>query len=395
MKHARVLGPIAKVAVATLMVVGVIGPGVPASAGSSYFIDVRGSRLRVDGTFTPVVGHFSSLLYDDIYWYSPTGGDRLWSGGRRGATPDDVFSKPALAIDQTAGYAATVGDFAGDAKDDILWRSATGPEVLWTTSGPHAFTATTLQDAPNTATTRSVVLADSDGGQGKDDVYWWSSSTTGALWIFPDNGSGSPASSPLTTPTAYSVVSGDFDGNGVSDLAFSGDGKVRTWRRSSGTATLFLKTSGSGSATLAGRFGPALDGRDDLAAIYRGQVAPCEGCVVALGAMEILQSTTSGTYTASDADQRTTSRFQYRVEGTSRDLILADYFGVRSHFEKPSSLRADTVWYQTSSGPVARPTGVADLVGDTPIIGRFSTASRQDVFDYVPGTSTDRLLVIR
>lgn len=273
-----------------------------------------------------------------------------------------------------------------------MWWSATGPEVLWTTAGPHSFTATDLPGAPDTV---PVVLADSDGGHGKDDVFWRSGTTTGALWIFPDNGTGSPSSSSMTVPTGDRVLSGDFDGNGVADLVFF-DGQVRTWRRSSGSATTFMTTSRRGAGvSMVGRFGPSLDTRGDLAFISFSQVAPCDFCYAALGAMEILQSTTSGTYTSSKADQRTTSRFQYRVEGTSRDLILANAFPVGLPFQDPSAYRVDTVWYQTSSGAVARPSGVPGIADATPIIGRFSTASRQDVFVYLPGTGTERLLVIR
>lgn len=382
-----------------------LAAAVPAAAAPSYFVEVKGSRLRVDGDFEPLVGHFSGTTYDDVVWFSESDPDRIWSGGHHGATADDVFTKPALNVDMGNGYDPIVGDFSGDRRDDIYWsrqNGFTGDDVLWTTTAAHTFTATDVAHLPGTST---VLLPDSDTGPGKDDLVRLGAGTgDGTLWVFPDAGTGGPVATALPVyPSAGPLTAGDFDDNGAADLLATGGGSTlaAVWSRASSSATNFTIKPvgpGNGGTGIVGRFGKAVDDRRDVV-FLSGGTAP--GGHFNQARATLWESTADGTFAKSTIDLGTTSFYVVPVQGTSRDLLLMAHVGINPLYtpSPPSPpINGDTVWYQTTTGPVARATGISQLLsgGATYALpGRFATTGRQDVFAYSPGTRIDRLFKIR
>ena len=381
-----------------------LGGAMPAAAAPSYFTEVTGSRLRVDGDFVPLVGHFSGLTYDDVVWFSRSGPDRIWSGGHHGITPDDVFTKPPLNVDMGDGFDPVVGDFSGDRRDDIYWvrQSAPGSDVLWTTTAAHRFAVTAVPHLPGAIT---VHLPDSDTGPSKDDlVRLGTNGSGGTLWVFPETGSGVPTATALPPhPSAGPFMAGDFDGNGVADLLSTGTGSTpaKVWSRASGTATTFTTKTvgpGSGGTGIVGRFGKVTDERRDI--IFTGDGQASSGLTFHPARALLWESKADGTFVRSTIDLGTTSAYLTPVQGTSRDLLLMAYVFVKPIYApspKPP-ITGDTVWYQTATGPITRATGNRDLLAAglaVAVPGRFASSSRQDVFAYAPGTATDRLLKIR
>ncbi len=382
-----------------------LGGAIPAAAAApAYFTEVTGSRLRVDGNFLPLVGHFSGLTYDDVVWFSRSAPDRIWSGGHHGTTPDDVFTKPQLNVDMGDGFDAVVGDFSGDRRDDIYWvrQSAPGSDVLWTTTAAHTFTATPVPHLPGVLT---VHLPDSDTGTSKDDLVRFGTNWSGGtLWVFPEAGSGAPTATAIPPhPNSGPFMAGEFDGNGAADLLSTGAGPTpaKVWSRASGTATTFTTRTvgpGNGGLGIVGRFGKAIDERRDIIFPGSGQASSQNTFIPARAVL--WESKADGTFARSTIDLGTTSAYLTPVQGTSRDLLLMAHVSVKPIYApspKPP-IAGDTVWYQTTAGPVTRATGNRNLLSGglaLALPGRFASSTRQDVFAYAPGTATDWLLKIR
>ena len=385
-----------QVLVASLVVVGVMGAGsaVPAAADApdiNYFQDITGPDVAVKGDYIPVVGHFTDLVLDDILWYAPgSGKESLWTpcpGCDKGP-----FTKKTLPLAQqvTSFFQPIVGDFSGDGLDDIFWWSSTGPDYLFTNNGSGNFTSrlTQMADGP----WNPVVLPDSRSGDGKDDILWSAGQErTSPLWVFPDNGSGAvKTAARLRVPEGEPIV-GDFDGNGAADILFyphltgcrceepSPATSIDTlWRRATSTAPGFTATTMNIKGNylpLVGRFSGQGDERDDI--LWVGQTIDPGGSSTD-GPDSLWEGRATGAFTASS--QSIPSRGGAIVLGhdVADTALVFDESGTN-------------VWFDTTSGPVVRPIG-NDLPNSfVPFVGRFTTADRADLFAYFPGTRAEHI----
>lgn len=125
-----------------------------------------------------------------------------------------------------------VGDFNGDGRADILWRSDAGDVYVWldSPSGAPAMTGQTISSVPNDWT----ILGLGDfNGDGRDDVLWrhtdgelyvWNSQTGSAAVNFVGQSLGAVG-------LDWSVAAiGDYDGDGRADVLFrNADGRVYLW----------------------------------------------------------------------------------------------------------------------------------------------------------------------
>src|SRR5262249_49843849 len=122
---------------------------------------------------------------------------------------------------------AGIGDFDGDGKRDILWRSASGELDDWTMNGP--VISSSAQLTFNGAVVRpdasfSIAGVGDFNGDGKSDILW--RSTSGAVIEWQMNGSVIASAGFVTSNGAavsvaaswHIVETGDFDGNGTSDI---------------------------------------------------------------------------------------------------------------------------------------------------------------------------------
>jgi hypothetical protein len=75
------------------------------------------------------VGDFNGDNRDDILWRSEAGELSDWLGTANGGFTDNAAN--AWSAVPTVWHVAGVGDFKGDHRDDILWRSEAGELTNW------------------------------------------------------------------------------------------------------------------------------------------------------------------------------------------------------------------------------------------------------------------------
>jgi hypothetical protein len=123
-------------------------------------------------------------------------------------------------------------DFNGDGFADLLWRnSSSGQVVIWLLNG----TSVIGGGSPGTVTTDWFVFGTGDfNNDGNGDILWYHPfSGQVVLWFMNGAaviGGGSPGTiSPFST--AWTVMTGDFNGDGFTDILWfnRGDGQTVIW----------------------------------------------------------------------------------------------------------------------------------------------------------------------
>ncbi len=117
---------------------------------------------------------------------------------------------------------AAIGDFDGDAVDDVLWHNAlTGENVIWFMSGSQSIRTAQYTYSVTDLNWNVVGAGDLDGDD-KADVIWWNQ-TTGdvVVWLMDGATIRAPAHVTTVSNTSWHIEGlGDFDGDGKVDLAW-------------------------------------------------------------------------------------------------------------------------------------------------------------------------------
>jgi Ca2+-binding RTX toxin-like protein len=244
-----------------------------AAVGSGFTDNYNNARANV-GTGWQVVGtgDFNGDHRDDILWRNTSTGQITdWLGRTNGGFTDNYnASKAGVPLNwQVAG----TGDFNGDGRDDILWRSDTGVITDWLGNANGSFTSNYAGSAVNVPTEWRIAGTGDFNGDGRTDILWRSGSLT-VDWLANANGGfvANWNNSVVTIPTDWTVAGvGDFNGDGRDDILWrNGAGVTVDWLAnasgnggfSSNYANSAVQVATTTSIASIGDFNG--DGRDDI-----------------------------------------------------------------------------------------------------------------------------------
>ena len=184
------------------------------------------------------VGDFNGDGRDDILWRNTNGQLSDWLGQANGGfTPNDAN---AFTTVPTNWHVAGVGDFNGDGRDDILWRNDAGQLSDWLGQANGGFTPNDANAFASAPTSWHIVGTGDFNGDGRDDILWRSDTGQLSNWLGQANGGfvGNDANAFTTVPTSWTVVAvGDYNGDGRDDIL---------WRNSNGQLSDWLGTATGG-----------------------------------------------------------------------------------------------------------------------------------------------------
>ena len=219
-----------------------------ADGNNSYVVQVRASdgsltdeqtiTVNVTDVMEPTKGQdFNADTFGDIFWEVDGGPLAVW----------EMNGEQIAAADYTRAGSSTVGrpgvdwhivdtgDFGGDGRSDVLWRTDSGALALWEMDGNQIVAADYLRNgsaqlnAPG-ADWHALGALDADGDS-KSDILWRTDSGALAIWAMDGNQLKSAdyiraGATAIGQPGAdWNIVgTGDFDGDGKSDILWRTDG---------------------------------------------------------------------------------------------------------------------------------------------------------------------------
>ena len=174
---------------------------------------------------------FNGDGHSDILWRSDSGLITDWisqpAGGFYGNSSNFLSQ-----VDPSWQIVGT-GDFNGDGRVDLLWRSASGLVTDWIAQANGGFYGNSSNFLAQLDAGWKIVGTGDFNGDGRSDILWRSDSGLLTDWLATANGSFyGNASNFLHQMDAGSTIAGtgDFNGDGVEDfLLRSADGSVTDW----------------------------------------------------------------------------------------------------------------------------------------------------------------------
>lgn len=184
-------------------------------------------------------GDFNGDGRDDIVWRNDNGQVSDWLGQANGGfTSNDAN---ALVQVPTDWKIVATGDFNNDGRDDILWRnSVTGQVSNWLAQANGGFTPNDANALASVPANWHIVGTGDFNGDGRDDILWRSDSGQVSNWLGQANGGfvANDANALTTVTTDWQVMgTGDYNGDGRSDIL---------WRNDNGTLSDWLGQTNGG-----------------------------------------------------------------------------------------------------------------------------------------------------
>jgi hypothetical protein len=339
--------------------VSVLVPATPAAADS--FAPDTSAQVQVNGTYTPLVGNFSGDARDDILWYAPgSGAEQLWIAT---GIPSQPFTKqPAPSVGGT--YTPLVGNFGGDLYEEILWYApGTANDVLWRNPGGYFQSQAVRIDG----SFQPLVLENPGTWSA---IFWYApGSARDALWQFTNT---SWVSTSYGVNGTYRPFVLDQNGDFVDDIFWYAPGTASDtlWlRRSSGGFNPYPKTVNGTYTPLVGEWGPVADNFEDI--LWSN---PSGNDVLMISDIEGRTSTTSVVLPNAKA---------IVAESPGRDI--AYFYG---------GTGPDRTWRRDGDGSTPTEVQLAYDAAESSIAlaGSFANTSSGSLFFYRPGSAKELYL---
>jgi hypothetical protein len=179
-------------------------------------------------------GDFNGDGRDDILWRNSTTGQLSdWLGQANGGFAGNDAN--AFAQVPNEWKVIGTGDFKGDGRDDILWRNgATGQLSDWLGQANGGFAGNDANAFTQVPGNWHVVGTGDFNGDGREDILWRSDSGQLSNWLGQANGGfvGNDTNALTQVPTEWQVAgTGDFNGDGRDDILWrnTANGALSDW----------------------------------------------------------------------------------------------------------------------------------------------------------------------
>jgi hypothetical protein len=176
-------------------------------------------------------GDFNGDGRTDILWRADDGTVRDWMGQTNGA-----FAGNVINLNETISndwHIVGTGDFDGDGRSDVMWRNNDGTVTDWMGQSNGSFIGNTANLNIVVHNDWHIVGTGDFNGDGRTDILWRSDDGTVRDWIGQSNGAfaGNVVNLNQTIPTDWHIVAiGDYNGDALDDLLWrNNDGTVTDW----------------------------------------------------------------------------------------------------------------------------------------------------------------------
>jgi hypothetical protein len=200
-------------------------------AGGRFANNPTATYLLDTGYNIAGTGDYNGDGISDVLWRSSFNGDVFeWLGQSNGVFVNNLSAVYQLSIEYQV---AANGDFNGDGRSDVLWRSSvTGNVIQWLgqTNGTFANNAAA---AFQMGTDWTLLSAQDANGDTRSDLIWRNEQGQVVQWLGQANGTFvANASATYTLGLNWTLVgNGDYNGDGRDDIIWrdQAGGSVITW----------------------------------------------------------------------------------------------------------------------------------------------------------------------
>ena len=176
-------------------------------------------------------GDFNHDGHSDILWQNASGQAAIWElNGTNQIAGGSALVGPNPGPSWTA---IGTGDFNDDGHSDILWQNTDGQAAIWEMNGTNQIAGGSALVGPNPGPSWKAIGTGDFNGDGHSDILWQNTNGQAAIWEL--NGTnqiagGSALVGPNPGPSWKAIGTGDFNDDGHSDILWQNtDGQAAIW----------------------------------------------------------------------------------------------------------------------------------------------------------------------